>query len=111
MRGTLLIYSPDDALVVREVGEPKLELLKEAIGGGYLEVVPHWTSIEHGGKRHRCVAFCDEDGKRLPQPVNRMATFAWDAALRRDCGCGCAPDYLVGNVVVVFGDREFMEAL
>ena len=58
------------------------------------------------------MAFCDEDGKgRRNLPLNRMATFAWDAAMRRDHGCGCAPDYLVGNVVVVFGDREFMEAL
>jgi hypothetical protein len=111
MRGTLLIYSPAGGVTTREVGEPKLELLKEAIGGGYLEVVPHWTSIEHGGKRRRCVAFCDEDGKRKDLPVNGAATVTWDFAMRRDKGCGCAPDYLVGNVVVVFGDREFMEAL
>jgi hypothetical protein len=111
MRGTLLIYSPA-GVTAQEVGElPKLELLKAAIGGGYLEVVPHWTSIELDGKRRRCVAFCDEDGKHKGLPLNPLATTEWDAVMRHDHGCGCAPDYLVGNVVVVFGDREFMEAL
>jgi hypothetical protein len=111
MRGTLLIYSPAGKVAVRQVGAPTLELFHEFIRPGYLELVPHWHSIEHGGERHRCAAFCDEDGKRLGLPVNRPATLAWDAAMKRDHGCGCAPDYLVGSVVVVFGDREFMAAL
>lgn len=42
---------------------------------------------------------------------NPEATFRWEQAMRRATGCGCQPDYLVGAIAVVFGDREFMEAL
>jgi hypothetical protein len=65
MRGTLLIYTNDGRRIVRKVdGAPTLALLKAAIGGGYLEVVPHWGKIDYDGQLYRCVAFCDEDGKR-----------------------------------------------
>lgn len=112
MQGTIVIFKPDSAEPeVREVSEPTLELLKDAIGGGHLEVVPYWRQIKHAGKLHRCVAWCDEDGKRKQLSVNQMATVLWDAAMRRDVGCSCAPDYLVGQIAVTFGDSEFMEAL
>ena len=113
MKGTMLIFAIDEPMVVRELeGEPPtLPWLKEGIGGGYLEVVPHWTSIKVDGKEHRCWAFCDEDGKLKQLPVNNLATEIWDKCMRRTVGCGCGPDYLVGSIAVVYGDPEFMEAL
>ena len=113
MRGTILIYKPHDPrpVVIEIEGEPTLPALKDAIGGGYLEVVPRFTHIHHDGKVHRCVAFCDEDGKRKQLPYNAHATQLWDAVMRASVGCGCAPDYLVGQIGVVFGDPAFMKAL
>jgi len=113
MQGTIVIFKPDSAEPeVREINEPPtLELLKDAIGGGYLEVVPGWDRITHAGDRHRCIAFCDEDGKHKQLPMNMMATMLWDKCMRQACGIGCAPDYLTGQIAVVYGDEEFMEAL
>jgi hypothetical protein len=114
MRGTLLIFHPYETRPpeVRHVnGPPTLELLKEGIGGGYLETVPYFLTIDHDGVRHNCVAFCDEEGKLKQFDHNPEATIRWDQAMRRAVGCGCRPDYLVGQIAVVFGDREFMEAL
>ena len=113
MKGTLLIFKPEQSKPVAMPidGPPTLELLKDAIGGGYIEVVPRWNRIAHAGDHHRCVAFCDEDGKRKQLPMNMMATTLWDKCMRQACGIGCAPDYLVGQIAVVYGDDEFMEAL
>lgn len=113
MKGTILTFKPfADAPEVATVdGPPDLPLLKAAIGGGYLEVVPRFNTIAHDGVRHRCVAFCDEDGKLKQLPVNRPATLLWNAAMLRSHGCGCDPDYLVGQIAVVFGDKEWMAAL
>jgi hypothetical protein len=102
--------------VIEFTREPTLEQLKKGIGGGYLELVPGFRSIVYGNVVMDCVAFRDEDGKRKGFDVNNVATIAWDAALRRN-GTGLLRpdgrpvDWLVGQVAVVFGDKEFMEAL
>jgi hypothetical protein len=63
------------------------------------------------------VAFCDEDGKKKGLPVNKTATYLWETALRlvKHPGLmtydGQVYDYLVGSIVVVSGDKEFMEEL
>jgi hypothetical protein len=112
MQGTIVIFKPDSVEPeVREISEPTLELLKDAIGGGYLEIVPRWNKIAHAGDHHRCVAFCDEEGKLKQLPMNMMATRLWDKCMRQAYGTGCAPDYLAGQIAVVYGDEEFMEAL
>jgi hypothetical protein len=91
------------------------------IVGGYIEAVPGFTSVDIDGEGAvPCVAFCNEDGKRLGLATNRLATVMWNAALvraghpgllrPREEGGGLA-DYLVGTIVVVRGDRELMEAL
>lgn len=56
----------------------------------------------------RCVAFCDEDGRRKALPVNDAATKMWSSAM------GCViprSEWLVGIVIVVTGDETFMEEL
>jgi hypothetical protein len=113
MKGTLLVFKAGEAKPVTMPvdGPPTLDLLKDAIGGGYVEVVPGWDRIVHAGDRHQCVAFCDEDGKRKQLPMNMMATMLWDKCMRQACGIGCGPDYLSGQIAVVYGDEEFMEAL
>jgi len=113
MKGTILIYKPGTTIPeVQEIdGPPTLDVLKAAIGGGHLEVVPYFSTIQHGQQRHRCVAFCDEEGKLDGLSFNKVATQHWDHAMRISQGCNASPDYLVGDIAVVFGDEEFMEAL
>ena len=65
-----------------------------------------------------CVAFCNEDGKRLDLPVNWLATGLWhDALVRKGSRFGVLAegggyeDYLVGVIVVISGDSKLMDEL
>lgn len=122
MRGTMIILKPCDRSDVPEPElrefdrPPKLEEL-QAVVGGYLELVPRFKTFAYSSVVMDCVALCNEDGKRKQLPVNRAATLAWASALHRD-GFELIDDkthipkeWLVGNVIVIFGDREFMSEL
>jgi hypothetical protein len=115
MRGTMIIIDPaqEQPRAIPFDREPTLEQLKAGIGGGYLELVPGFTTIPWGGIVMDCRAFCDEDGKRKDLPHNQVATDLWQQALQRQGrSLGRPPmDVLVGPIAVVFGDREFMAAL
>jgi hypothetical protein len=119
MKGTMLVLPPDGLTTTTEFTAPvDLPTLRKAVGG-YLEVVPYFGSIPYKGELRRCVAFCDEDGKRKELPLNVLACAAWDAALRREPLFKYLPankrpsasDCLVGPIVVVFGDDEWMAEL
>jgi hypothetical protein len=114
MRGTMLTYKPGSPhpIVHRLTAPPELQLLQAAVGDGYIEHVPYFETINWEGEDHICVALCNEDGKRLQLAMNHTATDLWDRSLQRNRKVASAsPDYLVGSVVVLFGDPEFMEAL
>jgi len=118
MKGTLLIFRPHEGTPeVQELGRlspaDMLNTLRAAIGGGWLEAVPHFTTVLHGGAWHNCRAFCDEEGKLEHKQLafNAKANQQWRIAMHRTAGCDPDPDYLVGPIAVVFGDDEFMEAL
>ena len=115
MKGTMLIIAPNGVITRTELTSAEiLESLQKAVGG-YLEVVPHFHSIDYDGAIRKCVVMCNEEGKiERPAilPHNPLASDYWAQAMRRDHGVRSPfPDYLVGNIVVLFGDREFMEAL
>jgi hypothetical protein len=119
MKGTIITIKPGSGgqLATPVEDKPTLPVLKAAIGGGYLELIPRFTSIEHQGELCNCVAFCDEDGKMKDLPVNERATILWHQALQRTghpgllMPMGRLADYLVGQIAIVIGDDEFMEAL
>jgi hypothetical protein len=117
-KGTIVQLNPDGSRNEIAIdGPPTLDKLKDAIGGGYMELVPLFNSIEHGGAVVPCVAFCDEDGKLKHMPLNRPATALWQQALLRAGHPGLitpdgkVADVLVGTIAVVFGDKRFMAAL
>ena len=64
-----------------------------------------------------CFALCNANGKYKGLPMNDLATIAWKEALYRAIDAGLwrsevmPTDLLVGTVAVLFGDREFMDAL
>jgi hypothetical protein len=119
MKGSLITIAPGDAELapVRDLAVDDIETMHDAVGG-FIEAVPGFLSIEHDGAVRRCVAFCDEDGKRKKSPINVLATDLWHRALVRRGdprglqrpGGGLA-DYLVGTIAIVYGDPEFMRAL
>lgn len=113
MQGNMLIISPNGITrLVESAQAPDLDWLKMGINNGMLETVPFFTSVDHEGKRiENCVAFCDEEGKLKALPYNETATTQWNKALKHH-GCGVFGwDLLVGPVIVLWGDKEFMEAL
>jgi len=116
MKGTMLVMIAADGNVIRTDldAPPDLATLQTTVGG-YLEKVPHFNSIEYQGAVRRCVALCNEEGKLdrpSPLPRNLLADQYWAQAMQRDYGVrNPMPDYLVGNIVILFGDPEFMESL
>ena len=128
MKGRTYVYSVNDP-VVRAVGavkvtylsEPlRLKQLQEAVGG-YIESVPLWNTYIHNGRPVSCVAYCNEEGKLNGLSLNAAATRDWSAAMLRIVeegeqvyprgllgADGRPSDVLVGDIVVVVGDEEFM---
>lgn len=109
MQGTMLIYRPELPAAVHAaylVASPGLDALQEAVGGN-IELVPCWSATATG---HPCVAFCNEDGRRLDLPFNRAATDAWGVAFHLQTGRDPG-EVLLGNVVLLTGDDEFMRSL
>ena len=122
MKGVLYII-PADPTAIRERCEitapPTIEELRKIIGG-YIGAVPGFTSIDvYGdGRAMPCVAFCNEDGKRLDLRVNWLATGMWhDALVRKGSQFGVLAegggyeDYLVGVIVVISGNSKLMDEL
>lgn len=117
MKGTIITVPVRGPLAVRKVEEePTVELIKQAIGGGWLETVPYFDSFEVEGELRKCKAFCDEEGKLKKFPFNPRANRAWEQALRLNKRAlkdqnGKPYDFLCGDIAVVFGDKQFMDAL
>jgi hypothetical protein len=116
MRGSMILFQPGREPELREFDRsPTLEELQASLGG-YLQTVPFFDTIGYGGTVLNCVAFCNEHAKLDHLPTNEGATIAWERALQR-CGyelrdkSGALKDWLVGQVILLFGDREFMETL
>src|SRR5262249_42630926 len=84
---------------------PSLEFLRDAVGGD-LELVPFFSTYQD----RACIAFCNEHGKLQGLPVNEAANVLW-RAYRVPPPFTIDGDYLVGPVVVLIGDFEFMRAL
>ncbi len=110
MHGKAMII-PADVGSVREMvlDDPAtpatLEILQKAVCG-YLELVTGFHTID----RRSCAVFCNEDGKLKNLPINIRATELWDQALDGR-SIRLPHDVLVGDVVVVTGDDEFMAEL
>lgn len=105
MRGILytLTANPIGMTSQKITAAPTLEQL-QAIVGGYIEAVPLFESF--GGSP--CVAFCNEEGKLIGLPYNDLATGLWHCAIGLEYPLD---DALFGNVALIVGDAELIEAL
>ena len=85
---------------------PDLEHLQKAVGGS-IQLIPYFNTIRIDGATHKCVAFCDEEGKLSAKSLNRMAQVFWELA----APSVARHDRLVGSIVVVWGDNNLMSEL
>lgn len=101
MKGDAYIYKLNGTIEhIKLDAAPTLELLNNAVGG-HLEAL-YWPLY----KGKQCVAYCNEEGIRLGLPMNRRATFEWYAAMLPLT----TTDYLKGDIIILIGDKEFMDA-
>lgn len=109
MKGLMITVGTDEKTTHQELNRyPTLEELQKGIGGGYIELIPGFTTYTIGGKSCSCQAFCDEDGKSKNLRYNMVATDLWNTALvvgRRFP----TMDLLRGPVVILLGDQEFFD--
>lgn len=106
MKGTMIIIPPEGEISETRLSRPPdLDTLRDAVGGD-LQLVPDLYTYMTSEGIKPCVCFCNEDGKLLNLPFNRKANAFWSHALPE-----IAIDVLVGTVVILTGDEEFMSAL
>lgn len=96
--GTVAIVYPQGYVKLERREDPpgldELQLLVE----GWIELLPQFNRL-YG---RRCVAYCNEDGRRLQLPENLLATSLWGDQLRKTI-----VPVLRGTVVVVCGNARF----
>lgn len=113
MKGQMIVIpdSKDGTLKVTDFDNPPtLEQMQAALGG-YLEAVPFFDELIQGSRADKCVVFCDEDGKlKKGLKENTRATAAWKVVFEKRTR-HTLTDRLVGPVIVLVGDDEFLAAL
>lgn len=109
MKGQIIIITPDntEATVERRdvTAAPKLAELQELVGG-YIELAPMLNHFMTPQGLEPYVAFWNEDGRMLKLPRTNMATAIWSYSVPE-----LRSQPIVGNVVVLMGDDEFMDSL
>jgi hypothetical protein len=105
VKGKLTIVHPDGRFEDEQlISAPSLARL-QAIVGGFIEKVPDFEVINGV----RCEVLCNEEGKLRGLPRNPVATSLWAEAA--GIAPGRMPDELVGAVVILTGDDEFLGSL
>lgn len=107
MRGRILVYDPGSTLPdMHVVGKPPtLEFLRNTVGGTFKTIYAFTT---YQGRP--CVAVCNTNVNRQPLRVNAEATRLWREALKvRGIPPRLKSKDLIGTVVVITGDAEFMK--
>lgn len=112
MMGYIEVFRHDDQTNPRlyRATHPLTLRRAHAIVGGYVEAIPRWvTHLHNDGVLYDACALCNEDGKGEGLPVNRLATARWAQAIGMPIHDLVKRDVLVGHIVLIFGDGEFME--
>lgn len=116
MKGKMYILKTDDTVEEIELMDPpSLSLLQRELGGS-IEQVPYWDTlhdVDGDGNDADCVAFCNEEGKLNGLPFNHWATVFWYKCLQKQgfTAAEIRKDFLVGNIVVVTGDKALLGRL
>lgn len=106
MKGQMIVITPEStpATVAKHqlTSAPELQELKKHVGG-YIELVPGFSLFVTNEGIHPCIAYCNEDGRSMGLPLNQTASEMW---------ADNDPRYpLMGTIVILIGDQEFMNSL
>lgn len=108
MHGWMLTIQTHGKQTLKEFRKPpSLAEIKAELEGGFLELIPYFTEFTVKGTQAACIAYCDEEGKIKRLPRNPVAQTLWEKACRRTI----TEDLLVGPVVILWGDIEFMRSM
>jgi hypothetical protein len=131
MKGTAIIVTPEGRAIVQEVTTPiPLKFLNDGVGGS-IELIPHLNSVMFDKQVRDCVAYVNAYGKGMSLRKNELANFLWDLALARqgisrfeidlayvqptvsdkDHLVIYEKDHLVGSIVILLGDKDFMDGI
>lgn len=106
MIGTMIVIEADGRRSERALrNTPPLADLQRAVGGD-LQLVPAFRRVAHASGMQKCFVLCNEHGKYMNLPINLEANRLWQLSAGEPLD-----DILVGPVVILFGDAEFMAAL
>ena len=111
MKGTMVIIpvtGPEQRIELTE--PPETGAIHNAVGG-FFESVPYFTEYGTPDGTVHCVAFCNEEGKIKNLAYNDRANKLWTRLMVLKQGRAPYPDFLVGPVVILYGDDEFMESI
>ena len=97
-----IITPPDKVETIHQNELPNLKQLQEWVKG-YIEVVPYFDRY----LRQDCVVFCNENGKNSNSEINIYATTHWVFSEPSVLGV----DYLVGTIVILYGDQKTLDKL
>jgi hypothetical protein len=103
LQGKTTIIATDGTETVQDHNQPlTLEFMQAAVGG-YIELISTFDYF----RGDRCVALCNEEGKISHDRAgyNAKATEHWHSCH------GLNGDYLVGPVLIIQGDAEFLATL
>jgi hypothetical protein len=84
------------------IAQPTLDMLVYGVEG-HIEIVPRFNKF--GGRP--CIAFCNEEGKMQGKAPNHLAQILWEENLGRII----TEDHLVGNIVIIVADIDFLRAM
>ncbi len=109
MKGQAIILKPGETLEIAQrfpFDKPvELPFLNGGVGGP-IEAVPLFDRMLIDGAVVGVVVFCHEEGKLIDLPFNRAATTAWMSEF--NTGSHAIDDVLVGPVVILTGDEDFL---
>lgn len=114
MIGSSIIIKPNRPMEFRSYTGSVEEGHFNDIIDGLLAPIPHFDSwIDASGALRPCVAYADEEAQLKGLDVNHIASAYWTYSIlsRRLTPRTDGTHLLLGPVVIVFGDADFMEAL
>lgn len=106
MIGHMVVINPDGSIIKTKLTvAPSYALLKKALNGGYIEMVPLFNTYEDND----CIVYCDEEGKIKGLPYNQKATMEWIKSQLKNYH-RTIDDLLFGPIIILYGDQSFMAA-
>lgn len=109
MTHRMLVIQPgqtiEESVSTTHAKSPNLGELQRAVGG-CIETVPHLTSFTQAGRKVRCVAYADEEGRLKGLPRNDAASKLWRSMFPIDADLWYEPELVIfGPVALVFKDK------